>query len=42
MEGNCIFVLKEMLKLLKADLKVWNRSVFGCVESDKRRIEMEI
>ena len=41
-EGNSIFALKEKLKLLKADLKVWNRSVFGCVESDKRRIEMEI
>ena len=41
-EGNSIFALKEKLKLLKADLKVWNRSVFGCVEFDKRRIEMEI
>ena len=41
-EGNSISVLKEKLKLLKADLKVWSRSVFGCVESDKRRIEMEI
>ncbi|XP_068486341.1 uncharacterized protein [Phaseolus vulgaris] len=41
-EGNSIFALKEKMKLLKADLKVWNRSVFGCVESDKRRIEMEI
>ena len=42
MEGNIISVLKEKLKLLKADLKVWNRNVFGSVESDKRRIEMEI
>ena len=41
-EGNCISALKEKLKLLKADLKEWNRSVFGCVESEKRRIEMEI
>jgi len=41
-EGNRISVLKENLKLLKADLKEWNKSVFGCVESDKRRIEMEI
>ena len=41
-EGNRISVLKEKLKLLKADLKEWNKSVFGCVESHKRRIEMEI
>jgi len=41
-EGNRISALKEKLKLLKADLKEWNIRVFGCVESDKRRIEMEI
>ncbi|XP_068471265.1 uncharacterized protein [Phaseolus vulgaris] len=41
-EGNRISVLKEKLKLLKADLKEWNKSVLGCVESDKIRIEMEI
>ncbi|XP_068476267.1 uncharacterized protein [Phaseolus vulgaris] len=34
-EGNCISALKEKLKLLKADLKEWNRRVFGCVESEK-------
>ena len=41
-EGNSISALKDKLKLLKADLKVWNKNVFGSVESDRRRIEMEI
>lgn len=32
-EGWGGFVLKEKLKLLKADLKVWNREVFGNLET---------
>jgi len=35
-------ILKDKLKLLKADLKVWNRSIFGCLESNKKRIVLEI
>jgi len=41
-QGNSMSVLKDKLKLLKADLKVWNINVFGCVESHKRRILSEI
>jgi len=29
MQGSGIFVFKEKLKKLKADLKVWNRESFG-------------
>jgi len=41
-QGNSMSILKDKLKLLKADLKEWNRNVFGCVESNKRRILSEI
>jgi len=29
MDGSRIFVLKEKLKFLKRDLKVWNKEVLG-------------
>jgi len=41
-QGNSMSILKDKLKFLKADLKEWNRNVFGCVESNKRRILSEI
>ena len=40
-QGNSMSVLKDKLKLLKVDLKMWNKNVFGCVESHKRRILSE-
>ena len=30
-QGGGIFIFKETLKKLKADLKVWNKEVFGDV-----------
>ena len=41
-QGNSMSILKDKLKLLKVDLKEWNKNVFGCVESNKRRILSEI
>jgi len=41
-QGNRMSRLKEKLKLLKGDLKEWNRCVFGNLEESKRRIVMEI
>jgi len=35
-QGNSISIFKDKLKLLKADLKEWNRSVFGCLDSKKK------
>ena len=35
-------ILKDKMKLLKADLKVWNRNTFGCLETSKKRIVLEI
>jgi len=41
-QGDNITRVKEKLKLLKSDLKEWNRSVFGNLEDEKRRILKEI
>ena len=41
-QGDNMSVLKDKLKLLKADLKVWNRNTFGCLETNKKRIVSEI
>ena len=41
-QGNSMSKLKDKLKLLKADLKVWNRNNFGCLESNKKCIVKEI
>ena len=41
-QGDNITKVKEKLKLLKLDLKEWNRSVFGNLEDEKRRILKEI
>lgn len=43
-DGWAGFRLKEKLKLLKADLKVWNRDVFGNIDKqiDDRKSEIEI
>jgi len=41
-EGGAIKGLKEKLKLLKADLKVWNRDVFGNLNLIKSSIVQEI
>ena len=32
-QGNSISKLKDKLKLLKTDLKEWNKNVFGCLQS---------
>ncbi|XP_068492263.1 uncharacterized protein [Phaseolus vulgaris] len=36
--GNSIYRLKEKLKLLKVDLKEWNRNEYGCLETKKKQI----
>jgi len=41
-QGNNITRFKDKLKLLKADLKIWNRDVFGCMDFSKKRIVKEI
>ena len=41
-QGNAFTVLKEKLKRLKGDLKVWNRDVFGIIESTKKKILEEL
>ena len=41
-QGDNMSVLKDKLKLLKADLKVWNRNTFGCLETNKKRIVSKI
>ena len=41
-QGNSMSILKDKLKLLKADIRVWNKEVFGCMESNKKNIEAEI
>ena len=35
MQGNEIVVLKEKLKMLKSDLKGWNKDVFGYTDKIK-------
>jgi len=41
-QGNAFMVLKEKLKCLKRDMKVWNMDVFGIIESTKKKILEEI
>ena len=41
-EGNSTTRFKDKLKILKADLKVWNRDVFGYMDTSKKRIVEEI
>ena len=41
-QGNVIKVLKEKFKLLKADLKFWNKDVFGNLNSTKQSILQDI
>ena len=36
--GRGIFVFKEKLKRLKADLKVWNKEVFGDANQSSKEI----
>jgi len=40
--GNSMSILKDKLKLLKADIRVWNKEVFGCMEFNKKTIAAEI
>jgi len=40
--GNAITVVKEKLKKLKGDLKLWNRDVFGNIEVAKKSILQEL
>ena len=40
--GNEIWILKEKLKRLKKDLKVWNKEVFGHVNISKEKIMSKI
>ena len=41
-QGNGISKVKDKLKLLKFDLKEWNKSVFGNLEVSKRQIMREV
>ena len=41
-QGNSISKLKDKLKLLKADLKEWNKNVYGCLETKKKKILRQI
>ncbi|XP_068486289.1 uncharacterized protein [Phaseolus vulgaris] len=41
-QGNAFTVIKEKMKRLKGDLKVWNRDVFGNLETTKKSILMEL
>ncbi|XP_068473127.1 uncharacterized protein [Phaseolus vulgaris] len=40
--GRGIFVLKEKLKKLKADLKVWNKEVFGDMNQTSKEIQQRL
>ena len=40
--GSSSFILSQKLKALKACLKVWNRKVFGRVETNKTSTQGEI
>jgi len=40
--GRGIFVFKEKLKRLKADLKVWNKEVFGDVNQTSKEIQQRL
>jgi len=37
-QGSAIKVLKDKLKLLKVDLKIWNKDVFGNLDSSKQSL----
>ena len=41
-QGNNIFSFKDKLKLLKVDLKDWNKNVFGCLQLNQKLILKEI
>ncbi|XP_068485324.1 uncharacterized protein [Phaseolus vulgaris] len=41
-QGNSFMKVKDKLKWLKGDLKVWNRDTFGNMETKKKRILQEI
>jgi len=41
-QGNAFTVIKEKLKRLKGDLKLWNRDVFGNIETSKKSIMQEL
>jgi len=41
-KGNAFVTFKEKLKRLKGDLKIWNRDVFGNIQTHKRMILQEI
>ena len=41
-QGNALTVLKEKMKRLKGDLKVWNKVEFGNIENIKKFILHEI
>jgi len=41
-QGNGISSLKDKLKYLKADLKDWNKNVFGCMQTNQKQILKEI
>ena len=42
MKGNALVNIKEKLKSLKGDLKIWNRDVFGNIHTQKKAILQEI
>jgi len=41
-KGNSISKFKHKKKCLKNDIKVWNWDVFGCLDTNKKRIVKEI
>jgi len=41
-QGSVFMMIKEKMKRLKGDLKVWNRDVFGNIHTIKKRILQEI
>jgi len=41
-KGNALVNVKEKLKSLKGDLKIWNKEVFGNVYTRKKEILHEI
>ena len=41
-QGNALMVIKDKLKWLKGDLKIWNRDVFGNIKTSKKMILQEL
>jgi len=41
-QGSAFIKIKEKLKLLKGDLKVWNRDEFGNIQTNKKRILQDL